>query len=109
MFLKIYIVGSMKNATDNRTDTRMAFRQAVSFELSTMESGRFANIVEQGLGVDLCLGGMGMTTRYQLKSGDVLKLFFPVTEGETRLPVYTEVMWSRSAAGECRTGLRFLQ
>ena len=45
---------------------------------------------------------------YPLHAGDVLKLFFPVGEGDASLPVFSEVMWSRPADGEYRAGLRFL-
>ncbi|HEY5512213.1 MAG TPA: PilZ domain-containing protein [Geomonas sp.] len=98
----------MKNLSERRSNGRQTLRQAVSFELSLVESGRLDNIVEQGMGVDLSPGGMGMITQYPLKCGEVVKLLFPVTEDETRLPVFSEVMWSTSSAGEFRVGFRFL-
>jgi hypothetical protein len=98
----------MKNLSEKRTDQRKSLAQAVSFELSTVEAGRIENVVIQGLGVDVSDGGMGMTTQYPLKGGEVVKIFFPVTEGETRVPILTEVMWSKYCAGEYRSGLRFL-
>jgi len=98
----------MKILSEKRYDTRTPLHQSVSFELSTMESGTLKNIVQQGLGVDLSPGGMGMLTQYPLKGGEVVKIFFPLTEGETKLPVLTEVMWSTYCVGEFRAGLRFL-
>jgi len=102
------MVATMKNLPEKRSNHRKSLRHSVSFELSANESGRLTNLVEQGIGVDLSPGGMGMTTRYPLKGGEVVKLFFPLTDGETKLPVFTEVMWSAPDAGEYRAGLRFL-
>ena len=98
----------MTTPSEKRTDKRKSLAQAISFELSTVDSDRIENVVIQGLGVDVSDGGMGMTTPYPLKGGEVVKIFFPVTEGETRVPILTEVMWSRYCAGEYRSGLRFL-
>ena len=98
----------MKNYPENRNHRRETLRQAVSFELSQVESGTVRNTVQQGVGVDLSPGGMGLVTRYPLHGGEVVKVLFPVTQGETRLPVFTEVMWAAPAGGEYRAGLRFL-
>ncbi|OGU07672.1 MAG: hypothetical protein A2075_22005 [Geobacteraceae bacterium GWC2_58_44] len=105
-----HILRSMKNLSEKRTESRKSLTQSVSFELSTMESGGLSNIVKRGFGVDLSAGGMGMTTRYPLKGGEVVKLLFPVTEGEMlNLPVFTEVMWAVPSGAEYRAGLRFLK
>lgn len=98
----------MRNHCENRSWQRNALHQALIFELSTKESGRLQNTVQQGVGIDLSPGGMGLVTGYPLKGGEVVKLLLPVTEGETRVPVYTEVMWSAPSGGEYRAGLRFL-
>lgn len=98
----------MNFPTEQRYDTRKSLQQNVSFELSTMEHGRPSNIVEQGVSVNLSQGGLGMITGYPLKSGEVVKLLFPVTEDAARVPVFTEVMWSEPAGAEYRVGLRFL-
>lgn len=98
----------MKSQSEKRTDTRKSLTQPISFELSMMTSGQMENVVIQGLGVDLSSGGMGMRSHFPLKGGQVVKIFFPVTEGHTRVPVLTEVMWSKFCAGEYHSGLRFL-
>lgn len=98
----------MKNSSEKRAGTRESLAQAISFELTAIDAGKIENVVIQGLGVDLSDGGMGMTTHHPLKEGEVIRIFFPVTEGQTKVPILTEVMWSRYLAGEYRSGLRFL-
>lgn len=99
---------TMTNLPEKRTDTRESLAQPISFELSLVADGKMDNVLIQGLGVDLSSGGMGMTSPVPLKGGQVVKIFFPVTEGPTRVPVLTEVMWTKYCAGEYRSGLRFL-
>lgn len=98
----------MRNLREKRTDDRTPLRQTISFELSRVEAEGFATVVQMGESVDLSSGGMGMTTAYPLHGGQVVKLFFPVTEGAAALPVFTEVMWSEAVDGLYRSGLRFL-
>jgi hypothetical protein len=98
----------MNFPTEQRYDIRKSLQQNVSFELSTMGHGRVDNIVEQGVSVNLSQGGLGMITAYPLRSGEVVKLLFPVTEDAARVPVFTEVMWSEPAGAGYRVGLRFL-
>ncbi len=98
----------MKKYPIERSCARRSIRKPVSFELSLMGSGLPENIVRSGVGVDLSSGGMGLATDYPLHEGEVLKLFFPIGVGNTSLPVYSEVVWSRSKEGEFRAGLRFL-
>jgi hypothetical protein len=98
----------MAKYSENRSGSRECINQPVSFELSEIESGRLRNIQKSGLGVDISAGGMGLTTDYQLHTGNVLKLYFPVAAGHAHLPVFTEVIWSRPADGGFKAGLRFL-
>lgn len=91
-----------------RSSDRESIHQPVSFELSEIESGRLRNIRKSGLGVDISPGGMGLTTDYPLKEGDVLKLYLPVAAGHASVPVFTEVIWLRPSDREFRAGLRFL-
>jgi hypothetical protein len=98
----------MKKYLAERSSNRTTIQQPVSFELIELESGRPRNIVGCGFGVNIGAGGMGLTTDYPLKEGAVLKLDYPVAAGNARLPVYTEVVWARTADGKFRAGLRFL-
>lgn len=98
----------MEKKAEKRSNSRVAICQSLSFEMSEKVSGRFRNVLAGGFGVDISLGGIGLTSDCFLKEGDVLKLFIPVAEANTRLPVYTEVMWSTPSDGEFRAGLRFL-
>ena len=98
----------MKKYSIERSFSRKSIRKPVSFELSLMGPGQPGNILKSGTSVDLSDGGIGLTTDYPLHKGDVVKLFFPVGEGNASLPVFTEVAWARPDDGEFRAGLRFL-
>lgn len=98
----------MNNSTDKRTGKREAIGHGVTFELNRMESGRLRKIHGEGKSIDLSPGGIGMISSCQLNNGEVVKLMFPLTEGNTKLPVFTQVIWTSDTSGEFRTGLRFL-
>ena len=57
---------------------RRLFNQPLSFEKSLTDS--FEIIQKKALGVDISSAGLGMTTGYSLKEGDVLKVFSPVAD-----------------------------
>ncbi len=105
---KALLLNYMKTKTEKRSTNRVAIHQRVSFEMSDRESGRFKNILENGMGVDISQRGMGLCTDYLLKQGDILKVFVPLGIADTSLPVFTEVMWTTAADGRLRAGLRFL-
>ncbi len=102
------IICTMRKFPVERSSSRTRIRQSISFELSELEADRPEIVVTRGFGVDICDGGMGLITRYPLKAGAVLKIYFPVAAAKASLPVYSEVVWSKPTDGEYRAGLRFL-
>lgn len=98
----------MKKSLEKRGSDRWDLEQPVTFELTVLSAGILTNLMADGVGIDLSAGGMGLVTEYPLQGGEVLKIFFPVTQGEARLPILTEVMWAAPNASRYRTGLRFL-
>ncbi len=99
---------SMEKLTEKRSGRRTAIHQPVSFEINDRRTGRFANVLIDGQGVDMSAAGIGLITVYPLKEGEILKLLFPAAEVNIQLPVYSEVMWSTTTNGMFRAGLRFL-
>lgn len=99
---------TMTTSPEKRSQNRIRVRQPLNFELTAFGSGRLSNTLEQGRGVDLSVGGMGMTTSFPLNAGQIVRLVTPTAGAEPSLPVLTEVMWSRFDNGEFRVGLRFL-
>ena len=89
-------------------NVRETIHQAVSFELNEFEGGRPKIVMEYGLGVDISSGGVGLSTDYPLREGNVLKIYFPVSAGKARLPVFSEVVWLKPAPKGVKVGLRFL-
>jgi hypothetical protein len=98
----------MEPVSDKRSADRMSYTQAVTLELSVMESGQLGNVHRSGVGVDISLTGMGLKTDQALSKGEVLKVSLPVGAMEINMPVYSEVMWTRPEDGGYRAGLRFL-
>jgi alpha-glucuronidase len=89
---------------EQRLTERKIFNQPLSFETSHTES--FEIIQKNALGVDISSAGLGLTTEYALKKGEVLKVYIPAAD--TVLPFYAEVVWSKPTDNYRRAGLRFL-
>jgi hypothetical protein len=98
----------MENHRENRKGDRAAFHKSIQYEYCETQAGRFVHGLKTAECIDICDGGLGLCTKFPLQEREVLKLHVPITEAAARLPVYTEVMWSRYADGEFRAGLRFL-
>ena len=92
----------------NRQSEREALSQTLTFEMSGVLDGRLRNTTVRGLCRDVSSVGMGIVTPQPLREGDVLKLHVPLRAVRADLPVYAEVVWSRSDNGNFRSGLRFL-
>jgi hypothetical protein len=86
----------------------MTYTQPVTLELSVMKAGQLSNVQKSGVGVDISLTGIGLTTDQELSKGEILKVSLPVGAMDISMPVYSEVMWTMPEDGGYRTGLRFL-
>ena len=99
----------MENKSEKRFSERKIFNRPISFEVSATEASKFKDIQQKGLVVDISSEGVGITTDYDLRKGEVLKLYLPINSTvNTSLPVYAEVMWSNSDDENLKGGLRFL-
>lgn len=95
-------------AEEKRSDPRKSVNRTISFELLVTEKNKLKNMQVKGLCSDISHQGLGLTTDCLLKEGNVLKLYFPLSELGTALPLYAKVMWSRSADSNFRAGLQFI-
>ncbi|MBI5560620.1 MAG: PilZ domain-containing protein [Deltaproteobacteria bacterium] len=95
-------------AEEKRADPRKSVNRTVSFELLVTEKDKLKNVQVEGLCSDISRHGLGLTTDRVLEQGNVLKLYLPVSELDTSLPLYAKVMWSRPADARFKAGLRFV-
>jgi hypothetical protein len=91
-----------------RAFKRKIFNRPVIFELSAIEEGHGVNINKIGEAINISSGGIGLSTEYALKRGEVLKLYLPAIARSAALPVFSEVVWVRQAGVHVEAGLRFL-
>ena len=99
----------MKDTLERRSKIRKAFRKPVLFEQMATGLNRRKNIQWNGVCFDISEDGLGITAGCWLKKGEVIKLFIPVSQKNTTLPVFAEVRWAHSNNNNFRTGLMFLQ
>lgn len=92
---------------EKRSFGRKFICQTVRIEMSKLKHGQVGNVPENGLGVDISHGGIGLITDCSLEEGNLLKLYFPVAEVKINLPVYAQVVWVMPARGKFRAGLCF--
>ncbi len=97
----------MATKSGKRSSERRVFNQAISFEIYDRES-KVKNVRIDGFGVDISSNGIGLTTEYSVKKGDVLSVYLSVNEIGTTLPVFAEVLWVNPVDSSFRAGLRFL-
>jgi len=99
----------MKQETGKRSKLRKTFNRAVPFEILAVQSNRVENIQQDGVCLDISEGGLGLSAGVPLQRSQVVKVFLPVVEVRTSLPVFAEVVWSEPSNGSFRMGLRILQ
>jgi len=98
----------MERKNYQRLIRRKVFEKKITFEITKMDLDRVENIQKVGFGVDISSEGVGLTTDYALKKDDVLKLYLPVNEVNTNMPVFAKVVWSKQADNNFRAGLMVL-
>ncbi len=98
----------MDTKQKKRAYKRKIFNRPVNFELSALEEGLRENTRQHGEATDISSGGIGLSTTYALKRGEVLKLYLPAIARSAALPVFSEVVWVRQEGGHVEAGLRFL-
>lgn len=93
---------------EKRLSMRKAFPKPVRFEYSRIKNNRLEILMERGNGVDISQGGLGITSHYDLKEKEILKLHIPIEETQITIPVIAEVIWSKPESSHFRVGLKFL-
>lgn len=93
--------------SDKRKSVRQPFSKEIDFE--TMVAGRRKTGIAQHRAhcLNISRGGLGVTTGFQPRDGEVLKLSIPFRK-HIELPVFAEVMWTKAEADRFRAGMRFL-
>jgi len=102
-----FATATMEKQEEKRSFGRKSICKAVTIEMSVTQYAQLGKLPETGLGVDISHGGIGLITECLLEEGNLLKLYFPVAETKTNLPVYAQVMWAKPANGKFRAGLSF--
>ena len=98
----------MTKEQEKRANNRKNFQRPVSFELNCAGKGWSENIRQNGEALDISSGGIGLSTTYALKRGEILKVYLPAIARSASLPVFSEVVWVRQAGAHVEAGLRFL-
>jgi len=93
---------------EKRSAERIKFEKPVGLEISIMASGQVNNIKCNGLGVDVSSYGVGAIAPCFFDSGEVVKVYMPVGNAKTEMPVFAEVIWAKVEDEKCRLGLKFL-
>jgi hypothetical protein len=93
---------------ENRLHPRKKINNRIGFDLAEEKKGNFERISSQGVGIDICPGGMGMITDQTLEKGRILKLLLPLFNGEVNVPVFSIIRWTEKKEDEVRVGVQFL-
>lgn len=94
-------------ASDRRKSARQPYGKQVDFEAMTAGTKKVGTARHRAHCLNISQGGMGITSEFKLKEGEVLKLFVPFKK-QVALPVFAEVMWMKPETDTYRAGMRFL-
>ncbi len=94
-------------ASDKRKRARQPYSEQVDFEAMIAGTKKVKVAHHRAYCLNISQGGMGITSRFKLREGEVLKLSIPFGKDVT-LPVFAEVVWMKPEADAFRAGLRFL-
>jgi hypothetical protein len=94
-------------ASDRRKSARQPYSEQADFEAMTAGTKKVKVARHRAHCLDISQGGIGITSGFKLREGEVLKLSIPFKEQVT-LPVFAEVMWMTPEADTFRAGMRFL-
>ncbi len=93
---------------EKRSVERVAFNRTVGFEVLFMDSGEVKKIKCKGMGIDINSSGLGVISPCFFDSGELIKVYIPVLDIDTYVPLFAQVIWSRVENEKCRFGVRFL-
>ncbi len=89
-----------------RVFKRKSLNRLIDFELT--DKSRRENIHDSGEAINISSGGIGLITTYNLRRGEILKLYLPAIAKSASLPVFSEVVWVKQTDSHVEAGLRFL-
>jgi hypothetical protein len=98
----------MASNPEKRKIPRRDFPHAVRYHLTREISGTFQFLEGASRGLDISSHGLGLTTEFPLRKGDVLKVLIPSLVEDAEIPVFSRVAWSREEKGGYRVGMEFL-
>jgi len=99
----------MTNIIKKRYSIRKDIRQPFSFIICKGKSGRFQHLQKNGFFADICSEGAKIFTNNLLVKGEVLKIYYPISEMNDTVPVYAEVLWCKEENACFSVGLRFME
>jgi Tfp pilus assembly protein PilZ len=94
-------------ASDKRTSVRQPYTQEVEFEAMIAGAKKAGLARHRAHCLDISQGGLGITTAFKPREGEILRLSIPIKR-EVTLPVFAEVMWITPEGAHFRAGMRFL-
>jgi len=101
------VVREDQMVSEKRKSTRQPFSKEIDFEAMIAGVKRTGVARHRAHCLDISEGGLGITTRFKPREGEVLKLLFPFKK-QVMLPVFAEVMWLEAETDTFRAGMRFL-
>jgi hypothetical protein len=93
--------------SERRKSARHPYSEQVDFEAMTAGTKKIGVAHHRADCLNISRGGMGITSRFELEEGKVLKLSIPFKQHVT-LPVFAEVIWAKPEDDTFRAGMRFL-
>ena len=94
---------------EKRSKVRKPFKRTIRIERIIPETDRMIHIYQKEACLDISEDGLGVIGSFPLEKGQIVKLFIPISKGDTTLPVFAEIMWVKTVNDEIRAGLSFLK
>lgn len=93
--------------SDRRKSARQPYSKEIDFEAMIAGTKKVGIAHHRAHCLNISQGGLGITSRFKLREGEILKLSIPFKK-HVALPVFAEVMWMKPEADTFRAGMRFL-
>jgi Tfp pilus assembly protein PilZ len=94
-------------ASDKRISVRQPYTKEIKFEAMVAGAKKAGLARHHARCLDISQGGLGITTSFKPREGEILRLSIPIKR-EVTLPVFAEVMWITPEGAQYRAGMRFL-
>jgi hypothetical protein len=94
-------------ALERRKNVRQPYGKEIDFEAMIAGARKPGVTRHSAHCLNISQGGMGITSRFKPREGEVVKLSIPLKK-HVNLPVFAEVVWMKPEADAFRAGMRFL-